>query len=36
MNLSKNTQGQLDLQKGTITFDPSMKEKMAEQMEVVK
>ena len=28
--------GQLDLQKGTITFDPSMKEKMAEQMEVVK
>ena len=24
--------GQLDLQKGTITFDPSMKEKMAEQM----
>ena len=28
--------GQLDLQKGTITFDPSIKEKMAEQMEVVK
>jgi hypothetical protein len=31
--------GQLDLQKGTITFDPSVKEKMAEQakqMEVVK
>tara|TARA_B110000208_G_scaffold132255_1_gene160220 strand:+ start:191 stop:580 length:390 start_codon:yes stop_codon:yes gene_type:complete len=29
--------GQLDLQKGTITFDPSIKEKMAaQQMEVVK
>ena len=31
--------GQLDLQKGTITFDPSMKERMeeqAQQMEVVK
>jgi predicted nucleic acid-binding Zn-ribbon protein len=28
--------GQLDLQKGTITFDPTIKEKMAEQMEVVK
>lgn len=28
--------GQLNLQEGTITFDPSIKEKMAEQMEVVK
>jgi len=28
--------GQLNLQDGTITFDPSIKEKMAEQMEVVK
>ena len=28
--------GQLDLQKGTITFDPSIKEKLSEQLEVVK
>jgi hypothetical protein len=28
--------GQINLQEGTITFDPSIKEKMAQQMEVVK
>jgi len=28
--------GQLDLQKGTITFDPSVKEKMAEQARILK
>lgn len=28
--------GQLNLQEGTITFDPSIKEKLSEQLEVVK